>query len=47
MDENNKITNKSFIKIPNSLFTIPKNEYGEEIGVSIFKQINTEGSENT
>lgn len=36
-------TNKSFIKIPNSLFTIPKNEYGEEMGSTIFKQIGTEG----
>ena len=44
MDENNnKITNKTFIKIPNSLFTIEKNELGEEIGVTIFKQIGTEG----
>lgn len=42
-ENNNKIINKTFIKIPNSLFTIEKNEIGEEVGVSIFKQIGTEG----
>lgn len=35
--------NKSFIKIPNSLFTIEKNSIGEEIGISKFKQFGTEG----
>lgn len=42
-DNINRTTNKTFIKIPNSLFTIERNEFGEEIGISIFKQIGTEG----
>lgn len=35
--------NKTFIKIPNNFFTIDKNEFGEEVGVSKFKQFGTEG----
>jgi len=43
MDDTNKIINKTFIKIPNSFFTIERNEIGEEIGINKFKQFGTEG----
>lgn len=35
--------NKTFLKIPNSFFTIEKNDLGEEIGISKITEIGTEG----